>query len=95
MVKKRKTVIVPKNPRKANVWESSSVFSTVEKASQILYNIQNISEVTGDLPNEMPDTEVPVILLQELCENYLFMYQKLLKEQLLITANLSTNPNIH
>lgn len=95
MSKKQRHILVPKNPRKANIWESESVFKTVEKATKILDNIEVLVEDTNKLPHEMAPVEVPVILLQELCENYLFLYNKLLKENLLIMGNPKSNPNIH
>ena len=96
MVKnKRRQLIVPRNPRKINLWESASASSTVEKATQILHNIERISLEMEMLPNELPNSSIPVTLLQELCENYLFLYSKCLKEQLLITGNPESNDKIH
>jgi hypothetical protein len=91
----KKTLKVPKNPRKYNVWDSSYLNSMTEKCAQIVANIDSMADKEGLYPNELGSIEFPVELIYEVCESYVIMYEKLLKENLLITANPQTNPNIH
>ena len=91
----KKTLKIPKNPRKYNVWDSSYLNSMTEKCAQIVANIDKIAEDEGVYPNELGSIDMPVDLIYEVCESYVIMYEKLLKEHLLITANPQENPNIH
>jgi hypothetical protein len=91
----RKTLNIPKNPRKFNIWESDALNETLQKTHQLVYNIEDLS-VKNDVDiHVMEDIKIPVHLLYEICEAYNILYSRLLKEQLLVTANLNSNNNLH
>lgn len=91
----RNTLVIPKNPRKFNIWESNSLNETLQKTTQILYNIEE-QAVKNDIDiHNMGDTAVPVHLMYEICEAYSILFNRLVKEQLLITANPQSNNNFH
>ncbi len=92
---KRKILRVPKNPRKFKIWDSDHLNKVAQKAAQIVYNIEQLSEEEGTYIHELPSTQLPTHLVYEVCEAYVAMYQKLLKEQLLITGNPDTHPHLH
>ena len=76
----RKTLNIPKNPRKFNIWQSNIETEAVKKD----VDIHNLGE-----------TSIPVYLMYEICEAYNVLYNKLVKEQLLITANPQSNTTLH
>ena len=92
---KKGTLKIPKNPRKYNIWDSSQLSSTMEKCSQILANFEEVRKLRDVYPSDMDNVSVPAELLYEITESYVTMYDKLLKEQLLITGNPQSNYNIH
>ena len=91
----RKTIVVPKNPRKFNIWESNGLNETLQKTVQILRNIEELSVKNEVDIHNMGDTSIPVHLMYEICESYSILFNRLLKEQLLITANPKSNNNLH
>ena len=91
----RKTLNIPKNPRKFNIWQSNGLNETLQKTIQILYNIETESLKNEVDVHNMGETSIPVHLMYEICEAYSVLYNRLLKEQLLITANPKTNDNYH
>lgn len=95
MKNKRITLRIPKNPRKYNIWESDQLNSTMEKCAQLLSNFNKVAEETGTYPSDIDTLSIPAHLVYEICESYVVMYEKLLKEQLLITGNPVANLNIH
>lgn len=91
----RKTLNIPKNPRKFNIWQSNGLNETLQKTVQILYNIET-EAIKKDVDiHNMGDTHIPVHLMYEICEAYNVLYNKLVKEQLLITANPQSNSTLH
>lgn len=95
MKNKRITLNIPKNPRKYNIWESGQLGSTMEKCAQILANFDKAIQEDEVYPSDMSNIGVPASLLFEIAESYVQMYEKLLKEQLIITGNPVANNNIH
>ena len=91
----RKTLNIPKNARKFNLWQSNGLNETLQKTIQILHNIEEESLVNQIDIHRLGETTIPVHLMYEICEAYSVLYNKLLKEQLLITANPQTNNNYH
>jgi hypothetical protein len=91
----RQTLRVPKNRRKFNLWESDSLNNTMQKAVQIVHNIETEAEKQNESIHLLGNSNVPMFLLHEICEHYTIMYNRLLKAELLITANPSSNDNLH
>lgn len=92
---KRKQLKVPKNPRKYNIWDSDSLNSTAQKAIQLIHNIEEVSQETNTFIHELPPSRMPMELVYEVCEAYISIYNKLLRENLIITANPESNNNLH
>lgn len=92
---KRKSLTVPKNPRKCNIWDSAFYNELLNNTVQITHNIDKVSKETNIPISSMKPLLLPAHLVYEICEGYTQMYNKLLKEQLLVTANLKSNPIIH
>ena len=91
----RKTLHIPRNPRKFNIWQSNGLNETLQKTVQILYNIE-VESLRNEVDiHNMGETTIPVHLMYEICEAYSVLYHKLIKEQLLITANPQSNNNYH
>lgn len=95
MKDKRSTLRIPKNPRKHNLWESSQLNTTMNKCVQLLANFNKMAEENSVYPSDLDTLNLPASLVYEICEGYVVMYEKLLKEQLLITANPKQHPLIH
>lgn len=95
MKSKQSTLRIPKNPRKYNLWKSTQLNSTMNKCMEILANFNKIAETNEVYPSDLDNLNIPATVVYEICEGYVVMYEKLLKEQLLITANPQTNLNIH
>ena len=92
---KRQTLRIPKNTRKFYLWDSAALGSTMQSTAQIVHNIEKQSS-EQDIPiHLLGNTTLPMFLLHEICEHYTIMYNRLLKEQLLITANPPSNNNLH
>jgi hypothetical protein len=91
----RKTLTIPKNPRKFSIWESDALNETLQKTYQLVHNIDKLSADNEVDIHVMEDTNIPVHLLYEICEAYNILYSRLLKEQLLVTANPKSNNNLH
>ena len=91
----RKTLVIPKNPRKFNIWESNGLNETLQKTVQILHNIEEEALKSEVEIHDMGDTAIPVYLMYEICEAYSILFNRLIKEQLLITANPQSNNNFH
>lgn len=92
---KDKTLRVPKNKRSFNIWESKALNETLQKTTLILNNIDKVAEEEGYDKITLGTSAVPVVLLYEVCEAYNILYEKLLKEQLIKTANPKIDNNIH
>lgn len=92
---KKLALRIPKNPRKYNIWESTALASTMEKCMQITANFHQAIKEDDVYPSDMDNVNIPASLMFEICESYVVMYEKLLKEQLLITGNPEANHNIH
>ena len=91
----RQTLRVPKNRLKFNLWDSAALNDTMQKAAQIVYNIEAEAEKQDKSIHRLGNSTVPMFLLHEICEHYTIMYNRLLKEQLLITANPPSNNTLH
>jgi hypothetical protein len=92
---RRQTLKIPKNPRKFNIWESNGLNEILQNTHQLLANMDTLS-IEQDLHiHELGTMNMPIHLLYDICEAYGILYNKLLKEQLLITANPIQNNNYH
>lgn len=91
-----KKPVFNKNRKRAfRIWDSAVLYDLMVKSAQIKQNIEKISKIHN---KELPDlgtTDVPVELLYEICTGYQAMYEKLLKEHLLVSANPKQHPLIH
>lgn len=92
---KEKTLKLPKNKRSMPIWQSDALHDTLQKTTQMLYNMDEVAKAEGLDRIQMGVAPVPVALLYEICEGYNILYDKLLKEQLIKAANPQTNQNIH
>lgn len=92
---KDKTLRVPKNKRSFNIWESKALNETLQKTTLILNNIDKVVEEEGYDKITLGTSVTPVVLLYEICEAYNILYEKLLKEQLIKTANPKSDNNVH
>lgn len=92
---KDKTLTIPKNKNKLKLWQSAHLNQTMQTAVELLASVQTVSDSADTSPEKIGVVGVPAYLLYEICEGYIIMYEKLLKEQLLITANPKSNPVIH
>lgn len=76
---KRQTLRIPRNRRKFNLWESDSLNNTMQKAVQIVYNIETEAEKQNESIHLLGNSTIPMFLLHEICEHYTIMYNRLLK----------------
>lgn len=95
MVETRKPILNKNRKRAFRIWDSSFLYDIMVKSAQIKQNIETISIKTNKELPELGSTDVPVELLYELCVGYQQMYDKLLKEHLLVSANPKQHPLIH
>ena len=95
MVDKKKPVLNKNKPDGFRVWESSQLYEIMVKSSQIQHNIETLSSAKQLEISDLGTTDIPISTLYNLCLGYTAIYEKLVKKELIATANLNQHPLIH
>lgn len=95
MTEPRKPILNKNRKRAFRIWDSAFLYEIMVNTAQIKQNIERIAELKNQELSELGAQEVPLELLYEICVGYQQVYDKLLKEHLIVTANLKQHPLIH
>lgn len=84
-----------KNPRAFRIWESDILNQTMVLAMEIQARIEETSKKDGLPLEEMNPSMMSSHSLYVLTDSYLALYNALMREGLIRTANLTNHPQIH
>jgi len=76
-----------RNRRAFKLWDSAYLYEAMQEAVNIRSNIDKAAEV--EMPPEGAIAAIPISLLYHLADAYIDAYDRLLKEELIKTANIS------
>lgn len=80
---------------KFRIWDSIQIHETVKNSIEFRTKIEQICLDNNKSVDELPDSLVPTNILYMLVASNEAMYNKLLEQELIKTANPKYNLNIH
>lgn len=78
-----------RNPRAFKVWDTEYLYTTMVTASELKQSIESIASTLENGVYDMQPISVPAEMLWLLTQAYTDAYEKLLKEALITSGNIS------
>jgi hypothetical protein len=92
MAEKEPVVITYKKSKRRRAykfWDTAYVYEAMQEAIQIRANLEEISRLTNTDIYSLPAVSIPGSVLYQIVDSNINSFEKLLKESLIKTANIS------